>query len=208
MQNCSTDIHQTRYLAHQLKKKEQLAYSRGSKTYKPLNKDDFNSFKRLVQARRTQRIFVSSQIDGKDLNKILELATQVPNSCNRQSIYADVYVSRNNKDLLSGLLVGGTGWCHRAGVILLLFANPNSYKAGNEINFMPYLDAGVVVQQIYLAATSLNIGCAYINPNIREENREFFHERFGDDLFCGAIALGNYDTKVKKTPKKESITDA
>lgn len=208
MKQCSTDIHQERYLTHQNKKKDQLAFSNGTTEYKKLNKDDFEAFKRVVLERRTQRLFNRTPISEKDLNELLELAVHVPNSCNRQSIYVKVIESRDEKDLLSGLLVGGVGWCHRADKILLLFANENSYKAGDEILYMPYLDAGVVIQQLYLTATALNIGCAYINPNIRKENEDYFEDRFGNNLFCGAIALGNYDIKVEQTPKKERITDA
>lgn len=207
MKNCSTDIHQERYVAHQSKKKDQLAFSKGTPEYHAFKKSDFDAFKKLVLERRTQRIYNRTEIDPKSLNQLLELSTEVPNSCNRQSIYAKIIDSRDDKDLLSGLLVGGTGWCHRANKILLIFASPESYKAGDEINFMPYLDAGVVVNQLYLTATALNIGCAYINPNIREKNKHFFKNRFGEDLFCGAIALGHYDTKVEYTPKKGRITD-
>lgn len=208
MKHCSTDIHQERYLAHQAKKKNQLAFSKGSDEQTILNKADFEAFRRVVLERRTQRLFNRTPITPKELENILSLATKVPNSCNRQSIYAKVIESRDEKDLLSGLLVGGVGWCHRADKIILLFANENSYKAGDEILYMPYLDAGVVVQQIYLTATALNIGCAYINPNIRENNQDYFSERFGDNLFCGALALGNYDIKVEETPKKEILADA
>jgi nitroreductase len=65
---------------------------------------------------------------------------------------------------------------------------------------MPYLDAGVIIQTVYLATEALNIGCCYVNPNIREENKEFFKKRFkieGDVLFCGALVLGKYNLKHK-----------
>ena len=58
---------------------------------------------------------------------------------------------------------------------------------------MPYLDAGVIVQQVYLACTELDIGCCYVNPNMRNNHAKFFEETFmpnPDHRFCGAMALG------------------
>ena len=71
----------------------------------------------------------------------------------------------------------------------------NAYKSPAEKDFMPYLDAGVVIQQVYLTAEADNIACCYINPNIREEHKEFFNKIFNQEqrLYCGALALGSYE---------------
>jgi hypothetical protein len=44
----------------------------------------------------------------------------------------------------------------------------------------------------------MNLGCCFVNPNIRPENQEFFKQRFdikNSQLFCGALAIGQYDLK-------------
>ena len=72
------------------------------------------------------------------------------------------------------------------------------YKNPAERDFMPYLDAGVIIQTAYLTCEALNYGVCFVNPNIRPENQEFFKQRFGikeNQLFCGALALGKYDKK-------------
>jgi len=68
-----------------------------------------------------------------------------------------------------------------------------AYKNPTEQSFMPYLDAGVIIQTTYLTCEALNLGCCYINPNIRDENERFFNSRFNIDdnlLFCGALIIG------------------
>jgi nitroreductase len=85
---------------------------------------------------------------------------------------------QEEKDLLSGLLVGGAGWINRAKVILLLVADMVCYKNPVEKDYMPFLDAGVLAQTAYLSCEALNLGCCFVNPNVRLENKAFFKERF------------------------------
>lgn len=143
-------------------------------------------------------MFNREEITETELNKILELAEYRPSSCDRRGIELKVVANRDEKDLLSGLLVGGVGWVHRADKILVFKAWQDAYKSPAEKEFMAYIDAGVLAQTLYLIAEAMNIGACYINPNIREENKQFFNERFiGQGYqFCGAIALGKYDKKA------------
>jgi len=186
------DKFQERYLKHQQHKKEQLISSYGGKPIKHV-KDIKNVYLELLKGRRSQRIFNSEIVTGEELDFILDCLIESPSSCNRQPISIKIVEDRNSKELLGGLLVGGAGWCHRANKIILLFANEEAYK--EKLDYMPYLDSGVLISNIYLSCESLNIGCCFINPNIREENKEIFEDRFGDMLFCGAVAIGHYDRK-------------
>jgi nitroreductase len=72
----------------------------------------------------------------------------------------------------------------------LIFADSGVYRAPGELDFMPYLDAGVVIGHLYLAATAAGLSCCYTNPNIRDINRLHFAETFGAGVFCGAFAAG------------------
>ena len=124
------------------------------------------------------------------VDHILDEISYCPSSCNRRAILVSSVSNRDEKALLGGILVGGVGWIHRASHILLIFADPTAYKAGDEIKFMPYLDAGCVIQQLYLSATVNGLKCCYVNPNIRDMNQEHFKEVFSDKVFCGAFAIG------------------
>lgn len=165
------DEFQQRYLKHQKKKAKILA--------------------EIIDERHSERKFGSLSVD---VNPILDALDKVPSSCDRKAVQPMVVETRDEKNILAGLLVGGVGWAHRADKLILLLADPVAYKAGNEIEFMPYLDAGVMVQQALLTATSLGYSACFINPNIREHHKFAFETLFSDKLFCGAIAIGsNYE---------------
>jgi nitroreductase len=197
------DIYQQRYIEHQQHKKEQLSSSYGE-IMKKNDKEMKNVYFNLLKNRRSQRIFNSKDISEENLNFILKCITEAPSSCNRQSINIRIIKERNLKEILSGLLVGGVGWCQRANIILLIFADQDAYK--EKLDFMPYLDSGVQIMNTYLACESINIGCCYINPNVRKENKKIFQEKFGNRIFCGALGIGYYDKKSKYS-KKKSIKD-
>lgn len=192
-----TDKYQERYLAHQKRKAEILKSGYGTDQFKVYDEKEQEIFISVLKGRRSQRAFNRVPVD---IKPILELADYRPSSCDRRSVQIKVIESRDEKDLLGGLLVGGTGWIHRADKVLLLLAWKDAYKSPAEKEFMSYIDAGVLAQTLYLVCEALNVGSCYINPNIREENKEFFHSRFVPEGFqyVGAMAIGNYDLKHTK----------
>lgn len=143
-----------------------------------------------MKQRHSDRMFSDRPVEEEKVEELCDLSLLCPSSCDRKAVSTIVVTERDQKALLGGLLVGGVGWVHRAPVVILLMADPVAYKAGDEVNFMPFLDAGTIVQQLSLAATSMGLSGCFINPNIREHNKEHFHKVFGNGLFCGAYALG------------------
>lgn len=198
------DKYQQRYLDHQARKKIALSPKSGDSTWEIHTNAERDIFFKLLADRRSQRIFITREIEQDKIIQLAEAMAKCPSSCNRQAISARLISDRDGKELLSGLLVGGVSWAHRANRIVLLYADMDAYKSPSERDFMPYLDAGVMVMTIYLACESMNIGAAYVSPNIREANQQFFETRFGGNnlLFCGAMALGYYDLRTEQNPKR------
>jgi len=174
----NVDEFQARYLAHQ--------------SHPGGKRDELIA---LVKERHSNRRFDDRQVDSEFLEKILDTLRHCPSSCDRFGARVRVVQDRDDKALLNGLLVGGTGWMYRAPTVLMLFANKNAYKGGengDEVNYNSYLDAGIMAQTAMLVATSLGLHTAFINPQVRSADRDYFYERFGGDdlIYCGAIALG------------------
>lgn len=151
----------------------------------------------LMKERHSNRRFDDKEVPAEFIEELLECVKHCPSSCDRHGVRIMHLVERNGKDLLDGLLVGGTGWVYRAPHVFLLMADPKAYKAdgGRELDYNAYIDAGVMVQQLSLMATALGLHCAFINPNIRDENKEFFYARFKPGewesaQFCGAFVFG------------------
>lgn len=159
--------YQDRYLAHQKRKGDTLS--------------------KLLKQRHSTRIFADKPIEG---DKLLELVNLdfLPSSCDRHGTYIRLISDRDSKSLLGGLLVGGVGWVHRAPTVLLIFADPEAYV--ENLLYMPYLDAGVVLYHLLIMAEALGLKACYINPQVRSENVMHFQNKFGYDIFCGAVVLG------------------
>lgn len=190
--------YQERYLKHQQKKRNQLAFSEGEKA-KPYTLRERSVLADVLGRRRSQRVFIQKEIPDDVLESVLASATIAPNSCNRHGLRLRVVRNQTEKDLLTGVLVGGIGWVHRANAIILFLADPVAYASPNEKDFMHYCDVGFTAMSMWLTAETHNIGVSYINPNIREENKELFKERFsGESIFCGALALGYYERRALK----------
>jgi len=192
-----TDIYQQRYLEHQKRKTLSLSSDFGISKFRKYNKKEQKLFFEILKNRNSQRVFNDKLID---ISPILEAIKTAPSSCNRRAIIYSIITDKDSKELLSKLLVGGVRWIHKANTIILLAADMIAYKSPNEKDFMPYLDAGVIIQTIYLTCEAMNYGCCYVNPNIRKENKKFFKKMFSvkdNWLFCGAIAIGKYDKKHK-----------
>lgn len=189
------DEFQERYLNHQERKQKSLENFEGSNKidYLPIEKIALIN---ILHNRRSQRIFNNLEVSDEDFNNICEAIRVAPSSCNRQAIY----IKDVNPNEIEPLLVGGKGWINKSNKVILLFADKLAYKSPNEKAFMPYLDAGFVSQNIYIMCEILGLGCCFVNPNIREENKQTFVDKYGDDYFCGAFAIGNYDRKAKRPP--------
>lgn len=165
-----TDAYQARYEAHQTRKRKTLI--------------------EVMRDRHSDRMFEDRPVPLDVRDELMEVVPLCPSSCDRRGVTVRMFDSRDELALLGGLLVGGVGWVHRAPLVLLLMADPTAYKAPGEVAYMPYLDAGAMLQQILLRAADLGLSAAYVNPNIREFNRSHFTEVFGPGMYCGAVAVG------------------
>lgn len=160
----------------------------------------------LMKERHSNRRFSDEKLSAETSETILDALRYCPSSCDRFGVRVKVVQDRDDKALLNGLLVGGTGWIYRAPTVLMLFANPEAYKGGDngdEVNYNSYLDAGVMAQTAMLVATSLGLHTAFVNPQVRSQDREYFYKRFSPwnkSLFCGAVALGYpHSEPIEKT---------
>jgi len=192
------DVYQERYLAHIQRKQAFL-------NPEPEVEDPrLHSFWHVIYTRRSQRSFLNKALAESDLHEIYDAIRHAPSSCNRQAILVKPITAYPDISILGDTLVGGKGWLSSAPLVLLLFADPLAYKSPGEIDYMPYLDAGVVVENVYLAAEALGLGCCYVNPNIRTEDLAKFDDQFNprDLQFVGALALGYYDARTWASPKR------
>lgn len=159
---------QERYLAHQQRKKTTL--------------------QNIGKTHYSTRQFSDKPVEDELIIQLIESVNLLPSSCDRHGVYVKDIYERDDKNLLDGLLVGGVGWIHRAPHVLLLFGNPNAYK--ENLIYMPYIDAGLAVMNWYNLLKEFGLKGCYVNPQVRGENQLYFRDRFGYDIFCGAMGVG------------------
>ena len=187
--NQEADIYQQRYLEYQNRKKKGLIKNEKIE-YIP---DDICAILNVLINRKSVRKFNGNKISYKKFEKIMRAAFVAPSSCNRKAV--KVWPVTEDLQRLSELLVGGRGWIQEADIALMLFADMRAYKSPAEVDFMPFLDAGFIAENIYLMCEVLNVGACFVNPNVKKENQKEFDELFGKEYckFCGTMILGEYD---------------
>ena len=202
MTSQNIDIYQIRYERYQERKRKLLD---GEIDYIDHKEElDSYAFTEIVKNRVSQRKFNNKPIDENELFYIKQVIINTPSSCNRQAVQIKIVAGEDKKEL-EELLVGGKEWMGAADKIILLLADMEAYKSPTEVDFMPYLDAGFIGMSVYYATTAIGIGCCFVNPNIREKNKDRFKKYSGDYRFCGAIAIGNYDKKGFLSTKDDNI---
>lgn len=199
------DTYQRRYLEHRERKAEQLA---AAPTEVPMKgcelRTDYMWRCPAWDGRRSVRVFRSCPIYPGTWSKLVPAVRNAPQSCNRQALRIKVVKGSQVGDLLAG----GEGWLGGAPTVMLIFADMAAYKSPVEREFMPRLDAGVMLATIVYVATADGLGSCIVNPHIRPEHRETFDERFNAEgrLFCGAVALG-YAAIIPEAPEKKPMAE-
>jgi len=170
----SEDTYQKRYSEHQKRKARVLI--------------------EIMKERHSDRRFTEDEVEDGKIQELIKTLDLCPSSCDRKAVSTKIIKDRDHKTLLGGVLVGGAGWIHRAPAVILITADGRAYKAGQEIDFMPFLDGGVVVQQLGLSATAMGLSGTFVNPSIRDFNQDHFRKVFLDNnknlILLGAYAIG------------------
>lgn len=202
------DIFQERYLEHQERKAKALSSHDEDKDAKQnLNLTNALAMLDAIKARRSHRKFTEVGINSFKFEALMEAAVHAPSSCNRQAIGIKALHKKEEIQEVSESLVGGRGWSDKANLMLLLFADMRAYKSPAEVEFMPYLDAGHLSENILLTSEALSLGSCFINPNLVQDKKLNFNKKFGNEnlKFCGAIALGNYAVKPNPPVKRDHL---
>lgn len=173
------DPYQKRYLAHQKRKQKEILAWKENKPFFPHPVEHYIGTMAIMKDRRSRRVYSGEKISETQMKFVKEYAGYAPSSCGRKAI--KLAVSKRGIKTL----VGGKNWIEKADKVILLYADMLAYKSPNEVDFMPYLDAGFVAQNIYLICEVLNIRCCFVNPN--HTGTEIEKDGF---RFCGAVALG------------------
>ena len=137
-----------------------------------------------IMTRRSIRKFKSDMIPKEILDKIIEAGTYAPSGMNRQSAIIIAITNKELRDKLSRLnaeIMGiDTDPFYGAPVVLVVLAN-------KEIPTYIY-DGSVVMENLMLAAHSLNVGSCWIH-----RAKEEFETDEGKEILTSLNISGNYE---------------
>jgi nitroreductase len=181
-----------------------------------------------IRARRSTRQFQERQIEAEHLETLLEAATLAPSGGNNQSW---LFTAVQNRDVLSRLndLVRegfqhwipdddypgklgakaaaqkeGYNFFHRAPTLIIASNRPNYENA--------MADCALALENIFLAAQSLELGSCYINqlhwlrndPGVRDYLFELGVPK--EHTICSAAAIGYIARESSAPPRREGTT--
>ncbi|MCD8242060.1 MAG: nitroreductase family protein [Lachnospiraceae bacterium] len=178
----------------------------------------------IIMSRRSTRVFNDRPVTEEQLAAIVEAGRYAPTGGNSQSVHFVVMINAEVREKLRVLVQNA--FLHMELSNDMYSSLKNSIRLSREGNYVfdyhaPILivvsnrrgypnaiaDSACALQNMMLEAESLGVGSCWINqlhwldedPDIRA-----YLEPLGiseDETICGALALGNYDTKQEVKPR-------
>lgn len=154
--------------------------------YFSLTNSDFASFS---CSRHSCRNLSGGSVDEEALRKAIELATNAPSTCNRQSIRVHVL---NTKKSILDIQHGNRGFGHLADKFILL-TSKLSHWPGSHQRHAPYVDGGIFLMNLLYSLHHYRIAACTLNmfldvPRTRKLQLDF--ELPSDEVPIALIAIG------------------
>lgn len=156
---------------------------------------------KTILNRRSVRSYQQKQISDEELNMILKAGTYAPSAMNQQSSHFTVI---QNKEVMDELVSLGKEVTNQnrspfydAPTVILVFAKKD--------NIAPIQDASLAIENMFLAAASLNIGSCWVhcvNRIFNTEKGKELQRKLGvsdEYMIVGSCILG-YSAETAKEP--------
>ena len=162
-----------------------------------------------ILKRRSTRSFMKKTLKNEDIETIVDCALHAPSGMGRQTWKFTVVVNREKIQQLAAVIgkeLGREGYTMYEPEVLIIPSNEKDSPFGME-------DNACAMENIYLAAEALGIGCVWINqirticqvPAVREILDAW--ETPGDHVVYGMAALGyRDDTPIQPKERIGKVT--
>ena len=122
----------------------------------------YDDFMLLSQARRSIRTFKAEPLDKAAVSQVVAAALQAPSACNRQSIEFIAVQTHDKKSRLAELAGGAASFKDNIPCLIAIVGDYSGYQLTRDRRLI-YIDGGLAVMELLLAAESLGLGACPIN---------------------------------------------
>jgi nitroreductase len=123
--------------------------------------DAKEQFYHVIKSRTSCRSFTNEVIDDGIWTEIVEIASDAPSGCCRQTARYYIESSQEKISLLIKNIAGATGFSGNIPYLICLTADIRAYDIKDK--FLPYIDASLSVENFLLACTINNISSVCLN---------------------------------------------
>ena len=146
------------------------------------------NFWEIIKSRRSVRKWKKKEVPQTLIERIIEAGRWAPSSCNRQTIKCLVIRNENDREYLGKIIIGGEGFLHNSPVHILILEDIRSYHLPFQ-RHMPYIDAGVAIENMLLVTHAEGLGACILNGSITPKNEKAVRARFKIADYYLPIAL-------------------
>jgi nitroreductase len=163
-------------------------------------------FSELIEKRFSTRKYINRPVDDEAIDSLLEAVMAAPSGANLQSYKVAVVTDDKMRAALTDAS-GPQGWMSEAPVLLVFFADLDTFKAGigkRLDNVIPLQDATIAMAYAQLAAFDLGLGTCWVAPFAGDSAQKTCGLK-GSLLLSGILTVGHTnESKPKRKRRKPS----
>ncbi|OWT32409.1 nitroreductase [Methanobrevibacter sp. 87.7] len=163
-------------------------------------------FFEVIEKRYSVRGYKDEPVKKEDLDKILKAAALAPTAKNVQPIKVFVIDTNKNKEALKAIYPAS--WFYNAPLVLCVAVDYDSAgkRSGDNRNFAD-IDGSIVMDNIILAATALNLGTCYIGAFNPDAAKDFINSDNYTPLLFTPLGYIDADPRVQDKKSVDEIVE-
>jgi nitroreductase len=153
---------------------------------------------RFFGTRRSVRKFSEEPIPKEQLLRAIQLATEAPSACNRQSSRVRVYSGDMMQNVLR-IQMGSSGFGHLASAVIVVTSDLRCFFRNGEQK-QPFVDGGIFLMSLIFAFHSLGMGSCALNWSV-DRNQDLALRKYiklpDHEVVIALLAIGMLNTEYE-----------
>ena len=187
---------------------KRILFSKDEEKEEPLEYERSSEFDAVIANRRSVRKYIDKPVEREKIIRIIKNAIWAPSACNRQPWRFIIFSDRDGMEMFANFI---QKFILNVPTGILIIQSKEAYNE-IDIHYTPYLDAGIVSQNIMLSAQNEGLGSCFVNTGDYELSKPQVekikhHFDIPDDwIITGLITLG-YPKYTPHPPGRKVVED-